>query len=68
MRMLIAAAERGWVDRARGGDETLTAISRAGADVIITYFAREWAERFKTADNNRQKCLTTRDMAEFFNV
>ena len=47
--MLIAAAERGWVDRARGVDETLTAISRAGADVIITYFAREWAERFKNS-------------------
>ena len=47
--MLIAAAERGWVDRARGVDETLTSISRAGADVIITYFAREWAERFKNS-------------------
>lgn len=44
--LLIAASERGWVDREKGIHETLTSISRAGADVIITYFAREWAERF----------------------
>ncbi|MBK8701308.1 MAG: porphobilinogen synthase [Saprospiraceae bacterium] len=41
--MLIAAAERGWIDREKGIHETLTSIKRAGADVIITYFAREWA-------------------------
>jgi porphobilinogen synthase len=42
--MLIAAAEKGWVDRKRGIDETLTSIKRAGADVIITYFAKEWCQ------------------------
>jgi porphobilinogen synthase len=40
--MLIAAAERGWVDRKRGVDEALTSIKRAGADIIISYFAKEW--------------------------
>ncbi len=47
--LLIAASERGWVDREKGIHETLTSISRAGADVIITYFAREWAEKFHKA-------------------
>lgn len=44
--LLIAAAEKGWVDRSRAIDETLTSISRAGADVIISYFAKEWAASF----------------------
>lgn len=47
--LLIAASERGWVDREKGIHETLTSITRAGADVIITYFAREWAEKFHKA-------------------
>ena len=47
--LLIAASERGWVDREKGIHETLTSISRAGADVIITYFAKEWAEKFHKA-------------------
>jgi porphobilinogen synthase len=37
--MLKAAAERGWVDERTGALETLTAIRRAGADLIITYYA-----------------------------
>jgi porphobilinogen synthase len=37
--MIKAAAERGWIDEARVVDETLVAIRRAGADVILTYFA-----------------------------
>lgn len=41
--MLEAAAERGWLDRRRVGLELLTAIARAGADVIVTYLAREAA-------------------------
>lgn len=36
-----AAAERGWLDEARIVRENLTAIARAGADIIITYHARE---------------------------
>ena len=40
--MLMAAAERGWIDGERAIDETLTAIRRAGADIIITYHAKQW--------------------------
>ena len=43
--MVEAAAERGWVDRERMIDEILTSIRRAGADVILTYWAREVARR-----------------------
>jgi len=41
--MLKAAANNGWIDERRAMLETLTAIRRAGADVIITYFARDAA-------------------------
>lgn len=41
--MLCAAAERGWIDRERAVHEALTAIRRAGADIVITYHAKEWA-------------------------
>ncbi len=43
LAMLEAAAERGWIDRRRAVLETLTAISRAGADVIVTYLAADAA-------------------------
>ena len=43
--MLMAAAERGWIDLDRAVDETLTAIRRAGADIVITYHAKDWAQR-----------------------
>jgi porphobilinogen synthase len=39
--MIKAAAERGWLDEERVMLETLTSIKRAGADLIITYYARE---------------------------
>jgi porphobilinogen synthase len=39
--MIQAAAERGWIDRERAMMESLLGIRRAGADVIVTYFARE---------------------------
>jgi porphobilinogen synthase len=42
--MLKAAAERGWIDGEAVALEHLTAIRRAGADVILTYLAREVAE------------------------
>ena len=42
--MVKAAAERGWIDGAAVAFEHLTAIKRAGADLILTYFAREAAE------------------------
>jgi porphobilinogen synthase len=41
--MIKAAAERGWIDEPRVMMETLTSIRRAGADMIITYYAREAA-------------------------
>jgi porphobilinogen synthase len=43
--MLMAAIENGWLDRDRAIDETLTAFVRAGADIVITYFAKEYAAR-----------------------
>jgi len=39
--MIKAAAENGWIDGEKVMMETLTAIKRAGADLIITYFAKE---------------------------
>ena len=41
--MIHAAAERGWIDLERAMMESLVGIRRAGADVVITYFAREAA-------------------------
>ncbi len=43
LAMLEAAAERGWIDRRRAGLELLTAIARAGADILITYLAADAA-------------------------
>ena len=42
--MVMAAAERGWIDERQATLETLTAIRRAGADVVITYHAKKAAE------------------------
>jgi porphobilinogen synthase len=42
--MLHAAAERGWLDLERCALESLTSIKRAGADMILTYFAKAAAE------------------------
>jgi porphobilinogen synthase len=39
--MIAAAGERGWIDREAAALESLTAIARAGADIVITYFAKE---------------------------
>ena len=44
--MLMAAIQNGWLDERRAIDETLTSIRRAGADMIITYHARQWARRW----------------------
>jgi porphobilinogen synthase len=41
--MIEAAAAQGWLDRGRVIDETLTSIRRAGADIILTYWATEVA-------------------------
>jgi porphobilinogen synthase len=45
--MVKAAAERGWIDGHAVGMEHLTAIKRAGADLILTYLAREAAEALR---------------------
>lgn len=41
--MVEAAAANGWIDRERVIDETLTAIRRAGSDIILSYWALEYA-------------------------
>jgi porphobilinogen synthase len=41
--MIMAAARNGWLDRDRAMMETLTSIRRAGADMILTYFAHDAA-------------------------
>jgi porphobilinogen synthase len=41
--MLKAAARNGWIDETRAMMETLTSIRRAGADIVITYYARDVA-------------------------
>ena len=43
-----AAARAGWLDYEKCRDEALLAIKRAGADLVITYFAREMAEASKS--------------------
>ena len=43
--MIKAAARLGWIDEERVALESLTSIKRAGADIILTYFARELANR-----------------------
>ena len=43
--MLHAAAANGWLDLERAIDETLTSFVRAGADIIVTYHAKEYARR-----------------------
>jgi len=45
--MLKAAEQNGWLDGPRAMLETLTAIKRAGADLILTYFAKDAARRLK---------------------
>jgi porphobilinogen synthase len=45
--MIKAAAERGWIDERRVMLETLTSIRRAGADIIITYYAQEAARALR---------------------
>ncbi len=45
--MIKAAAEKRWIDEKRVVMETLTSIKRAGADIILTYFAKDIAKRLK---------------------
>ena len=43
MAMIEAAAANGWIDRERMIRETLTSIKRAGASIVLTYYAMEFA-------------------------
>ncbi len=43
--MLSAAIQNGWLDGERAVDEVLTSFVRAGADIVITYFAKDYAQR-----------------------
>jgi porphobilinogen synthase len=43
--MIHAAARNGWLDLERAMMESLMSIHRAGADIILTYFAREAARK-----------------------
>jgi porphobilinogen synthase len=45
--MIEAAAANGWIDRGRAIGETLVAIRRAGADIVLTYWAVEVARSFR---------------------
>ena len=45
--MVKAAAAKGWIDGDKVSDEILLSIKRAGASIILTYFAKEWAIRNK---------------------
>jgi porphobilinogen synthase len=45
--MLTAACERGWLDFEKAMPEALLSIKRAGADIILTYFAKDYAKLYK---------------------
>ena len=45
--MIKAAAQKGWIDGNKVRDELLVSLKRAGADIIISYFAKEIAQNQK---------------------
>lgn len=45
--MIKAAAQQGWIDEKKIVLETLTGLKRAGADLILTYFAKDVADWLK---------------------
>ena len=51
--MLKAAAEKGWLDHNAVMMEMLLSMKRAGADIILTYFAKEAAELIKQTNGVR---------------
>ena len=50
--MIEAAAANGWIDRDRAIVESLTSIRRAGAQIVLTYWAAEVAQRLRAARNS----------------
>jgi len=53
--MVEAAAANGWINRAATINETLTSIRRAGADVILSYWALEWAQSLRDEERGERK-------------
>jgi porphobilinogen synthase len=51
--MIKAAAERGWIDHDATALEHLTSIKRAGADIILTYLTRWFAEAAQSTQSTR---------------
>ena len=51
LAMVEAAASQGLIHRERAIDEMLHSVARAGADIICTYWALEWAERYWAREN-----------------
>ncbi|GAY73638.1 porphobilinogen synthase [Lentilactobacillus kosonis] len=49
--MIKAAAQNGWIDEDKIVQETLVGMKRAGADLIITYFAKDVAKRINEGEN-----------------
>jgi porphobilinogen synthase len=45
--MVEAAAANGWINRDAAINETLTSIRRAGADVVLSYWALDWAQSLR---------------------
>lgn len=45
--MIKAAGKNGWLDADRARDEVLTSMKRSGADMVLTYFSKEYAESIK---------------------
>ena len=59
MAMIEAAAERGWIDRRTVIMESLTAIVRAGAGIVMTYFAADAATWLRAGGSRAEASLTT---------
>lgn len=53
--MIQAAAEKGWIDEERAMLESLLSIRRAGADMILTYFAKKAARHFHHISEGKRK-------------
>ena len=53
--MICASAEKGWIDKDKAMIETLTSIKRAGADLIITYFTKRYAEVVNSYSSRKTK-------------
>jgi porphobilinogen synthase len=49
--MIEAAAANGWIDRERAIVESLTSIRRAGAQIVLTYWAVDIARRLRAGEN-----------------